>query len=171
MNSCNFVGRLTAEIELRRTNNGKAVASYSLAVKRPRVADTTDFIEFVTWEQGAEYLAQYAKKGDVVAACGTLQPRTWTDKDGNKHKAWEVVTTSVELLSSKRESQAGGNTTQPQNSYQGSYSQPQQGYQPQYNQQGFGGYQQNGFQGQVYQPPQGNFAPIEGDDQKLPWEV
>ena len=72
MNSCNFVGRLTAEIELRRTNNGKAVASYSLAVKRPRVADTTDFIEFVTWEQGAEYLAQYAKKGDVVAACGKI---------------------------------------------------------------------------------------------------
>ena len=170
MNSCNFVGRLTAEIELRRTNNGKAVASYSLAVKRPRVADTTDFIEFVSWEQGAEYLSKYAHKGDVVAACGTLQPRKWTDKDGNNRTAWEVVTTSVELLSSKKESQTGGNNTQNQNGFQGSYSQPQQSYQqPQYNQQGFGGYQQNGFQGQVYQPPQGGFAPIEGDDPKLPF--
>ena len=170
MNSCNFVGRLTAEIELRRTNNGKAVASYSLAVKRPRVADTTDFIEFVTWEQGAEYLSQYAKKGDVVAACGTLQPRTWTDKDGNKRKAFEVVTTSVELLSSKKNTEGNNQPTQNQNSHPGSYSQPQQSYQqPQYNQQGFGGYQQNGFQGQVYQPPQGNFAPIEEDDPELPF--
>lgn len=170
MNSCNFVGRLTAEIELRRTNNGKAVASYSLAVKRPRVADTTDFIEFVTWEQGAEYLSQYAKKGDVVAVCGTLQPRSWTDKDGNKRKAFEVVTTSVELLSSKKNAEGNNQPTQNQNSYPGSYSQPQQSYQqPQYNQQGFGGYQQNGFQGQVYQPPQGNYAPIEEDDPKLPF--
>ena len=170
MNSCNFVGRLTAEIELRRTNNGKAVASYSLAVKRPRVADTTDFIEFVTWEQGAEYLSQYAKKGDVVAVCGTLQPRSWTDKDGNKRKAFEVVTTSVELLSSKKNAEGNNQPTQPQNSYPGSYTQPQQSYpQPQYNQQGFGGYQQNGFQGQVYQPPQGGFAPIEEDDPKLPF--
>lgn len=161
MNSCNFVGRLTAEIELRRTNNGKAVASYSLAVKRPRVADTTDFIEFVTWEQGAEYLAQYAKKGDVVAACGTLQPRSWTDKDGNKRKAFEVVTTSVELLSSKKNNEGSNQPTQNQNGYPGSYQQPQ------YNQQGFGGYQQAGFQGQLYQPPQGGFAPIEVDDPKL----
>ena len=163
MNSCNFVGRLTAEIELRRTNNGKAVASYSLAVKRPRVADTTDFIEFVTWEQGAEYLAQYAKKGDVVAACGTLQPRSWTDKDGNKRKAFEVVTTSVELLSSKKNNEGSNQPTQSQNGYPGSYQQPQ------YNQQGFGGYQQAGFQGQLYQPLQGNFSPIEDDDPKLPF--
>ena len=130
MNQCNFVGRLTAEIELRRTNSGKAVASYSLAIKRPRVADTTDFIEFVTWEQGAEYLAKYAHKGDVVAASGTLQPREWTDKDGNKRKAFEIVTTGVELVSSKKESQAGGNTTQPQNGYPGSYRGAQQSAKP-----------------------------------------
>ena len=150
MNSCNFVGRLTAEIELRRTNSGKAVASYSLAIKRPRVADTTDFIEFVTWEQGAEYLAKYAHKGDVVAASGTLQPRKWTDKEGNNRTAFEVVTTSVELLSNKKNNE--GSTQQ--NSFQGkAYSGPQQGYsQPQYNQQGFGGY-----------------APIDNDDPQLPF--
>ena len=149
MNTCAFIGRLTADIELRRTNSGKAVASYSLAVKRPRVADTTDFIELVTWEQGAEYLAKYAHKGDIVGAVGTLQPREWTDKDGNKRKAWEVVTTSVELLSSKKDSQ--GNT-QPKQS-NNSYTAPQQSYQqPQYNQQGFGGY-----------------APIENDDPRLPF--
>ena len=182
MNSCNFVGRLTAEIELRRTNNGKAVASYCLAVKRPRVADTTDFIEFVSWEQGAEYLAKYAHKGDVVAASGNLQPREWTDKDGNKRKAWEIVTTGVELLSSKKNNEGNNNAPQNQNGFQGqvyqpqgysNQAQPQQSYgQPQYNQQGFGGYQQQGFQGQNYQPPfpqQGSFAPIEGDDAQLPF--
>ena len=154
MNSCNFVGRLTAEIELRRTNTGKAVASYSLAIKRPRVADTTDFIEFVSWEQGAEYLAKYAHKGDVVAASGTLQPREWTDKDGNKRKAFEIVTTSVELLSSKKDSQGNNQSTQNQNGFQGHGYQPQN-YQPQFNQQPQ--YSQQGF------------APIEYDDAKLPF--
>ena len=169
MNNCAFIGRLTAEIELRRTNSGKAVASYSLAVKRPRVADTTDFIEFVSWEQGAEYLAKYAHKGDVVGAVGTLQPRKWTDKEGNNRTAWEVVTTSVELLSSKKNDQAGGNTTQNQNGYPVGYSQPQQGYsQPQYNQQSFGGYQQNGFGG-YHGPQQNDYPQRDGDDPKLPF--
>lgn len=175
MNSCNFVGRLTAEPELRRTDSGNAVCSYSLAVKRPMVADTTDFIEFVSWRQSAEYLCKYAHKGDVVAATGTLQPRTWTDKDGNKHKAWEVVTTGVELLSSKKNAENNNQPQQNQNGFQGQVYQPQQGFQqpqPQYNQQGFGGYQQNGYPQQRYQPPfpqQGSYAPIEGDDEQLPF--
>lgn len=176
MNNCNFVGRLTADIELRRTDSGKAVASYSLAVKRPRVADTTDFIEFVTWEQGAEYLAKYAHKGDIVAASGTLQPRTWTDKDGNKRKAWEIVTSSVTLCSSKKDSQNNQNPQQNQNGFQGQGYQPQQGYpqynqqaQPQYNQQGFCGYQQNPYPNQGFQPPQGNYPVINDDDAQLPF--
>lgn len=142
MNSCNFVGRLCADPELRRTPDGTAVCSYSLAVKRPMVKDTTDFIDFVTWRQGAEYLTQYGHKGDVVAATGTLQPRSWTDKEGNKRKAFEVCTTSVELLSSKRNSEAGGNTTQKQNGYQGSYG----------------------------DTAQRNYQQISGTDEKLPWE-
>ena len=173
MNSCNFVGRLTADPELRRTNYGVAVCSYSLAVKRPMVADTTDFIEFVSWRQSAEYLCKYAHKGDVVAATGTLQPRTWTDKDGNKRKAMEVVTTGVELLSSKKNAENNNQPQQNQNFQQGGYAAPQQSYQqPQYNQQGFGGYQQNGYPQQNYQPPfpqQGSYAPIEGDDAQLPF--
>lgn len=145
MNSCNIIGRLTADPELRRTGDGTPVCSYSLAVKRPGVKDTTDFIDFVTWRQGAEYLSQYGHKGDVVAATGALQPRSWTDKEGNKRKNFEVVTTSVELLSSKK---ADGNT-QNQNSFKGNGHQPQQG---------FGGYKQN-------------YAPIDAQDAELPWEV
>lgn len=172
MNSVNLVGRLTKEPELRRTGDGTAVCSYSLAVKRPMVKDTTDFPEIVSWRQSAEYLAQYGHKGDVVAVSGILQSREWTDKEGKKHKAWEVVTTSVELLSSKKESQAGGNTTQNQNGYPGGYGQPQssqQGYQgQQYNQQGFGGYQQQGFGG-YHAPQQNDYPQLDGDDPKLPF--
>lgn len=142
MNSCNFVGRLCADPEVRRTQDGTAVCSYSLAVKRPGVKDTTDFIDFVTWRQSAEYLSQYGHKGDVVAATGALQPRSWTDKEGNKRKAFEVVTTNVELLSSKK---ADGNTAQ--SNYQGKAQQ-----------QGYGGYKQN-------------YAAIDAQDADLPWEV
>ena len=140
MNSINIIGRLCAEPELRRNNEGTPVCSYSLAVKRPMVKDTTDFIECVSWKQGAEYLAQYGHKGDIVAVSGSLQIREWTDKEGKKRKTYEVVTTSVELLSSKRNSEAGGNTNQNQNGFQGQVYQPKQNNQPQYNQQGFGGY-------------------------------
>ncbi len=139
MNSCNFVGRLCNDPELRRTQDGTPVCSYSLAVKRPMVKDTTDFIEFVSWRQAAEYLSQYGHKGDVVAVTGSLQPRSWTDKEGNKRKAFEVVTTGVELLSSKRNSEGNNNTTQRQNGYQG------------------GSYQQQ------------NFKPIDDPDVELPF--
>ena len=176
MNSCNFVGRLTAEPELRRTNDGIAVCSYSLAVKRPMVADTTDFIEFVSWRQSAEYLAKYAHKGDVVAATGTLQPRTWTDKEGNKRKTMEVVTTGVELLSSKKNAENNNQPQQNQNGFQGQVHQPQQGFQqpqqgyqqPQYNQQGYGGYQQQGFGG-YHAPQQNDYPQLDGDDARLPF--
>ena len=139
MNSCNFVGRLCNDPELRRTQDGTAVCSYSLAVKRPMVKDTTDFIDIVSWRQAAEYLCQYGHKGNVVAVTGTLQPRSWTDKDGNKRKTFEVITTSVELLSSKRNSESTAIITQRQNAYQG------------------GGYQQQ------------NFAPINEPDVNLPF--
>lgn len=169
MNNCAFIGRLTADVELRRTGSGKAVASYSLAVKRPRVADTTDFIEFVSWEQGAEYLAKYAHKGDIVGVVGTLQPREWTDKEGNKRKAWEVVTTTVELLSSRKNDQGNQNPQQSQNGYPGGYGQPQGGFQqPQSNRQGFGGYQQQGFGG-YHAPQQNDYPQLDGDDPKLPF--
>ena len=115
MNNCQFVGRLTADPELRRTQEGTPVCSYSLAVKRPMTKDATDFLDFVTWRQGAEYLTQYGHKGDIVAVSGALQARDWTDKNGNKRRAFEVVTTRVELLSSKRNSQDTTNTGTAQN--------------------------------------------------------
>lgn len=142
MNSTNMIGRLTAEPELRRTTDGTAVCAFTLAVRRPRVKDTSDFIDCVAWRQSAEYLSQYGHKGDIVAVSGTLQSRKWKDKNDNNRINWEIQAESVELLSSKKDSQAGGNTTQNQNSYQGGNS-----YAPQ------------------------NLQQITDPNVKLPWEI
>ena len=141
MNSTNMIGRLTADPELRRTTDGTAVCTFTLAVRRPRVKDTSDFIDFVAWRQSAEYLSQYGHKGDIVAVSGPLTSRKWKDKNENNRINWEIQADSVELLSSKKDSQTGGNTTQKQNSYQGANSYAQQ-----------------------------NFQQIP-DDTKLPWEI
>ena len=142
MNSTNMIGRLTAEPELRRTGDGTAVCTFTLAVRRPRVKDTSDFVDCVAWRQSAEYLAQYGHKGDIVAVSGPLTSRKWKDKNENNRINWEIQAESVELLSSKKESQAGGNTTQKQNSYQGGNSYAQQ-----------------------------DFWQIADPDTKLPWEI
>ena len=159
MNSVTMIGRLCKDPELRRTQSGTACCSFSLAVKRPKVKDTTDFHNFVVWQQGAEYLCQYGHKGDLVGVTGYLTSRNWEDKDGNKRTAIEVTCDSVELVSSKKNSEGNNQPAQNQNGYPGGYGQPQQGYQqPQYSQQGFSG----------YQAPQ-QWEPLTCDDSKLPF--
>jgi single-strand DNA-binding protein len=130
MNVISITGRLTNEPELRRTNSGTACCSFTLAVKRPKVKDTTDFHDFVVWHQGAEYLSQYGHKGDLVAVTGYLTTRAWTDKDGNKRKTTEVTCDAVELLSSKRNTEGNNQPTQRQNASQGQPSYSQQSFQP-----------------------------------------
>ena len=117
MNSVTMIGRLSADPELRRTQSGTACCSFTLAVKRPKVKDTTDFHNFVVWQQGAEYLCQYGHKGDLVGVTGYLTSRSWQDKDGHKRTTTEVTCDGVELLSSK----SNNNTTQAQNAQQGAY--------------------------------------------------
>jgi len=119
MNAVNLTGRLTSDVELRTTQNGKSVCSYTLAVNRPKVKDTTDFIVCVTWNQGAEYLGKYAHKGDKVGVTGVLTSRSWEDQNGNKRISYEVVTDTVEILAnvsnSQNSGQATANTNRPQN--------------------------------------------------------
>lgn len=184
-----LMGRLTRDPELRRTNSGKPVASFAIAVDRdfaPQGGEKeTDFIDIVTWNGTAEFVEKYFKKGSMIALKGRLQLRDWTDKDGYKRRTAEVVANQVWFGESKK-SQEGGNNTQGQYGNPGAssgsagyqqaapqgygYQMPPQG---QYGgQQGFGGYQGQGFQGQVYQPnypPQGSFAQMTGDDEKLPF--
>ena len=103
MNTIGITGRLTKDPELKTTQNGVSVCSYDLAVKRPRVKDVTDFIPCVSWRQGAEYLAKYGRKGDVVAISGALTTRAWQDKNGNKRIAYEVTAETVELVGVRKE--------------------------------------------------------------------
>ena len=126
MNSTNMIGRLTADPELRRTTDGTAVCTFTLAVRRPRVKDTSDFIDFVAWRQSAEYLSQYGHKGDIVAVSGPLTSRKWKDKNDNNRINWEIQADSVELLSSKKS----------ENTQQGGY-QSNSYAKPQYSQQNF----------------------------------
>ena len=114
MNSINITGRLTADPELKHTQSGVAVTTYTLAVKRPKVKDTTDFLSMVTWRQGADYLCQYGRKGDMVAVTGVLTSRKWQDKDGNNRVSFEVVTDTVELVSCRTNNEAGNNQSNAQ---------------------------------------------------------
>ena len=118
MNSINLVGRLTADPELKQTKGGKSVCSFSLAVSRPRVKNTTDFIDCEVWNQSAEYLTSYGRKGNLVAVTGVLTSRKYDDKDGNHRTAFEVVCDLVSICESKDKGQGGTSTTptaKPQN--------------------------------------------------------
>ena len=108
MNSINLTGNICNELEIKQTNSGKSVMSFNLAVKRPFTKDTTDFIPVIVWEQSAEYLAKYGKKGSKVAVSGKLTTRKWQDKDGNNRTAFEVVGDTVELMDSKNDAQGPG---------------------------------------------------------------
>lgn len=99
MNNCCFTGRITKDPELKTTQSGVAVCSFSLAVARPRVKDTTDFINFVAWRHSAEFLCKYGKKGNMVEVTGVLTARQYEDSNGNKRTVFEVVADDVRLLS------------------------------------------------------------------------
>ena len=103
MNSISITGRLTDNPELKTTQSGVSVCQYRLAVKRPKVKDTTDFLTVVSWRKGAEYLATYGRKGDMVAVTGLLTARNWEDRDGHKRTAYEVVSDTVELIGGRKE--------------------------------------------------------------------
>lgn len=102
MNSINLIGNICNDLELKSTSNGKYVCSFSLAVKRPHVKDTTDFLNVVVWNQSAEYLSKYAHKGDRISVSGVLTSRNYEDKNGNKRTAFEVVSNDVSVLERKK---------------------------------------------------------------------
>ena len=87
MNSINLTGNICNDLEVKATQSGKSVLKFNLAVKRPFTKDTTDFIPVIVWDQGAEYLGKYGRKGSKVAVCGKLTTRKWQDKNGNNNKS------------------------------------------------------------------------------------
>ena len=95
-------GRFTRDPELRRTATGKAVASFTLAVDRD--GEGCDFIPCVAWEATAERVANYFYKGKMASVSGRLQQREYTDKEGRKRTAYEVVVGRIYFTDKKEES-------------------------------------------------------------------
>ena len=113
LNRIIVMGRMTRDPELRRTNSGTAVASFTVAVDRDFKSlsgeKETDFIDVVAWRNTAEFVSKYFSKGRMAVVEGRLQLRDWTDKDGNKRRSAEIVADSVYFGDSKRD---GGDTVQ-----------------------------------------------------------
>lgn len=128
LNHIVLMGRLTRDPELRRTQSGTAVASFTLAVDRdfaPRDGGEkqTDFIDIVAWRQTAEFVSKYFAKGRMAVVSGRLQLRDWTDRDGGKRRSAEVIADNVYFGDSKRDSAPSGSDYG-----QRSYSEPSGGY-------------------------------------------
>lgn len=108
LNKVIIMGRLTRDPELRRTQSGTAVTSFTLAVDRDFKSQSgekeTDFIDVVAWRNTGEFAAKYLAKGRMVAVEGRIQVRDWQDKDGNRRKSVEVVADNVYFGDSKRDS-------------------------------------------------------------------
>jgi single-strand DNA-binding protein len=146
LNKIFIMGRLTRDPELRRTQTGTPVASFTLAVDRDfkdksTGERTTDFIDVVAWRQTGEFVSRFFNKGRMAVVEGRLQIREWTDKDGNKRRSAEVVADNVYFGDSRREGD-GGFSAPAYGSAPSGYSAPAEGDQ---------------------------FAELSGDDGELPF--
>lgn len=144
LNHITIMGRMTRDPELRRTGSGIAVTSFTLAVERdfsPKDGGEreTDFIDVVCWRSTAEFVQKYFSKGSMAIASGRLQIRSYTDKDGNKRRAAEVLAENVYFGESKKN-----------DSYTGSYS-------------------TNASANSSSSVPAQDFAMLEDDDAQLPF--
>ena len=112
LNRIILMGRLTRDPELRRTQSGTAVRSFSLAVDRDFKSQNgdkeTDFIDIVAWRSTAEFVSKYFTKGRMAVVEGRLQIRDWTDREGGKRRSAEVVADNVYFGDSKRDAASDG---------------------------------------------------------------
>ena len=111
LNHIVIMGRLTRDPELRSTQSGVSVASFTVAVDRDFGGRDggerqTDFIDCVAWRSTAEFVSKYFQKGSMAVASGRLQLRDWTDRDGNKRRSAEVVVDNMYFGESRRRDNA-----------------------------------------------------------------
>lgn len=136
LNVVALMGRLTADPELRYTPSNLPVVTFTLAVERSYVKQgeqrQADFIDVVAWRGTAEFVSRYFRKGQLVAVNGSIQTRSYEDKQGVRRRAFEIIADNVHFAEPKRDS----------------YGQPGQGY----NQGGYASYNQGGY-------GQGGYAP------------
>lgn len=111
LNRIVLMGRLTRDPELRRTQSGTAVTSFSIACDRDFKSQSgekeTDFIDIVAWRGTAEFVSKYFTKGRMAVVEGRLQIRDWTDNNGGKRRSAEVVADNIYFGDSKRDGAPG----------------------------------------------------------------
>jgi single-strand DNA-binding protein len=113
-NKAILIGRLTADPELKQTNNGITVTSFTVAVDRKAQKDAekkTDFINCVAWRTTAEFICRYFTKGMPILVAGSIQTRAWSTQEGEKRIAVEVVADEVSFVESKKVSDSAAPTT------------------------------------------------------------
>lgn len=119
LNHITIMGRLVRDPELRSTQSGTSVASFTVAVDRdyqPGGSEKqTDFIECVAWRGTGEFVSKYFRKGSMIVVAGRLQSRKWQDRDGNNRINWEVVATSVYFGESRKDDPNAAQATYQQN--------------------------------------------------------
>lgn len=104
MNKFIAIGNLTKDVELRQTQSGKSVATFTIAVQRAFKSDgqpEADFFPVVVWGAQGENCAKYLSKGKKISVVGSLQNRSYDDKNGNKRQITEVIASEVEFLTPK----------------------------------------------------------------------
>lgn len=163
LNQITIHGRLTKDPELRRTQAGIAVASATVACdrdfKNEKGERETDFLDVVAWRGTGEFLANYFKKGQEAIVSGRLQIRKWTDNDGNKRSAAEIVADSIDFCGGRN----GGtdSSATPQNDRGGNGGRSEAGGST-----SSGAYAPPSPRGEAFA---GDFVPLEGDDEELPF--
>ena len=106
-------GRLTADPELRYTQSGVSVCSFTVAVNRKFDRETTDFINCVAWKKTAEFISEYFSKGSSICVTGSIQVRTWQDNNGAKRYATELVVDDAYFVDSNNEGNTADDELKP----------------------------------------------------------
>lgn len=135
INTAVIMGRLTHDPEMRKTPAGVSVARFSVAVERPYSKDgerQTDFLDVVAWRNTADFVCRYFVKGQMIAISGSIQARTYTDRDGNKRKSVEIVADGVSFCGDKPERKAQTYDAEPASAES---PKPPEKPEPQYHQQ------------------------------------
>lgn len=127
LNKIFIMGRLTRDPELRRTQSGLAVVSFSVAVDRDYQQKDggekqVDFFDVTAWRQTAEFISKYFAKGRMIVVEGKMQSRGWTDKNGTKRTSWEIIADNVYFGDSKRDGDGGAQTASSGSGSRADYS-------------------------------------------------
>ena len=108
------MGRLTKDPEVRYTQNNMTVANFSIAVSRRFAKENdevkADFFNVIAWNKTGEFVGKYFKKGQQILVSGRIENRNWTDQQGAKHYATDIIAEEVDFPRSKAENNTNNNT-------------------------------------------------------------